>query len=298
MSTIRSTVRFSRHATNGVTLHVAEAGPADGRLVVLLHGFPEFWYGWRHQIDALADAGYRVVVPDQRGYNLSDKPKGRAAYDIDHLARDVVGLVDGIGRQTFRLVGHDWGAGVGWWIALRHPERLERFVALSAPHPAVWIDAMRNNPEQRKKSWYVRAFRIPWLPEFLLRQRNFKGLADALRESRRPGACSDEDLAKYREAWSRPGALTGMINWYRALLAKPVPPTLPGPVKVPTLIVWGRDDKYGIPELAERSGRLCDDGPVVYLDATHWVQHDEPERVNELLLEFLAGPASGTPQLR
>src|SRR5579883_3084125 len=134
MSTIRSTVRFSRHATNGVTLHVAEAGPADGRLVVLLHGFPEFWYGWRHQIDALADAGYRVLIPDQRGYNLSDKPKGRAAYDIDLLAADVLGLVDGLGQRQFLLVGHDWGAGVGWWIALQHPERLEKFAALCAPH--------------------------------------------------------------------------------------------------------------------------------------------------------------------
>lgn len=287
--TIRSKVCFSRRATNGVTLHVAEAGPADGPLVVLLHGFPEFWYGWRHQVDALADAGYRVAIPDQRGYNLSDKPKGRAAYDVDVLAGDVLGLVDALGAQKFRLVGHDWGAGVGWWVALQHPERLERFAALSAPHPAVWLDAMKNNPEQRKKSWYVKAFRIPWLPEFLLRQRNYKGLADALRETRRPASCTDEDLAKYREAWSMPGALTGMINWYRALSARPVPPSLPGPVQVPTLVVWGRDDKYGIPELAERSGKLCENASVVYLDATHWVQHDEPERVNHLLLAFLKG---------
>jgi epoxide hydrolase 4 len=289
MSTIRANLRFSHRTTNGIKLHVAEAGPTDGRLVILLHGFPEFWYGWRHQIDVLVDAGYRVVAPDQRGYNLSDQPKGRAAYDLDLLALDVVGLAQDIGRQSFAVVGHDWGSAVGWWIASNHPGRLERFAALSAPHPAVWMDAIRNDPEQRKKSWYVSAFRLPWLPEFLIRQRNFKALADALREAKRPEACSDADLARYREAWSVPGTLTGMVNWYRAALAKNIPSGNPGRVTVPTLIVWGNSDKYGIPALAERSGKLCDNASVVYLDASHWVQHDEPKRVNELLLDFLKG---------
>jgi epoxide hydrolase 4 len=280
-------MQFSRHSTNGLTLHVAETGPADGPLVLLLHGFPEFWYGWRHQIDALAAAGYHVVVPDQRGYNLSDRPTGRAAYDLDLLAKDVLGLAESFGKQTFSIVGHDWGSSVGWWIASRYPGHLDRFAALSAPHPAVWADAMRNIPAQKKKSWYVGAFRLPWLPEFLMRQRNFKALADALRESKRPAACTDADLAKYREAWSQPGALTGMVNWYRALLAKKISLATIGRITVPTLIVWGNDDKFGIPELAERSRQLCDNGSVVYLDASHWPQHDEPERVNELLLRFL-----------
>jgi pimeloyl-ACP methyl ester carboxylesterase len=287
MSTIRSNLRFSHHKTNGVTLHVAEAGPADGPLVMLLHGFPEFWYGWRHQIDALADAGFRVVVLDQRGYNLSDRPKERAAYDIDLLALDVVGLADALGHRTFRLVGHDWGSAVGWWIASNHAARLERFASLGAPHPAVWLDVIRSNREQRKKSWYIFAFRLPWLPEFLMRQRSYKALTDALRESKRPAACSDDDLAKYREAWSMPGALTGMVNWYRAIQAKRITPGSAPRITVPTLIIWGNGDKYGVPELAERGGQLCDNGKVVYLDASHWVQHDEPERVNELLLEFL-----------
>ena len=190
---------------------------------MLLHGFPEFWYGWRHQVDALAGAGYRVVMPDQRGNNKSDRPAGVAAYDLDLVARDIVDLAEGLGARRFRLVGHDWGAAVGWWIASRHPERLERFVALNAPHPAVWKDAMRNHPEQRRKSWYVQAFRVPGLPEFLMRQRNFNALATALRDGKRPEACTDADLAQYRSAWSMPGALTGMVNWYRALLRKPMP---------------------------------------------------------------------------
>jgi pimeloyl-ACP methyl ester carboxylesterase len=270
-------------------LHVAEAGPESGRLVVLLHGFPEFWYGWRHQIDALAGAGYRVVVPDQRGYNLSDRPRGRAAYDLDLLANDVLGLAKNLGRQTFLLVGHDWGAAVGWWIGSQYPGYLERFAALSAPHPAVWMDAMRNLPEQRKRSRYVRVLRLPWLPEFLLRRHNFQALADTLRKTRRPEACSEADLVKYREAWSVPGALKGMINWYRAGFTKGMSLDTIGRIAIPALIVWGNDDAYGVPELAERSSRLCDNASVVYLDAGHWVQHDEVEQVNSMLLDFLRG---------
>jgi pimeloyl-ACP methyl ester carboxylesterase len=287
MSSQRTDIQFAWRTTNGVSLHVAEAGPATGRLVVLLHGFPEFWYGWRRQIGALASAGYRVVVPDQRGYNLSARPKGRAAYDLDVLSQDILGLADDVGRETFVLVGHDWGASVGWWIASQYPGRLERFAALCAPHPAVWKDAIATIPEQRKKSWYVNAFRLPWLPEFLMRQRNYKALADTLREANRPDVFTDLDLAMYREAWSKPGALTSMINWYRALLAKRMYLESIGRIAIPTLVVWGKRDKYGIPELALRSGRLCDNGSVVYVDASHWVQHDEAERVNGMLLDFL-----------
>jgi pimeloyl-ACP methyl ester carboxylesterase len=280
-------IQFKRRVTNNVMLHVAEAGPDSGRLVVLLHGFPEFWYGWRHQIDALAGVGYRVMVPDQRGYNLSDRPRRRAAYDLDLLAKDVLGLAENLGRQTFLLVGHDWGAAVGWWIATQYPGRLERFAALSAPHPAVWMDAVRNLPEQRRRSRYVRGLRLPWLPEYLLRRHNFKALADALRKTKRPEACTEADIVKYREAWSVPGALTGMINWYRAGLAKRISLDSIGRVTMPALIVWGNGDVYGVPELAERSSRLCDNASVVYLDAGHWVQHDEVERINSMLLDFL-----------
>jgi epoxide hydrolase 4 len=284
---IRTPLRFSRRAGDGVSLHVAEAGPEDGRIVVLLHGFPEFWYGWRHQIDALAEAGWRVIAPDQRGYNESDRPKGVAAYDLDRLAADVVALADGLGAAKLSVVGHDWGAAVAWWLATRHPHRLERFAALSAPHPAVWVDAMRHHPVQRRKSGYVKAFRLPFLPEFMMRQGNFKALAAALREGKRPEACSGADLARYRAAWAMPGALTGMVNWYRALLARRWDGTSVGRIDVPALVVWGNDDKYGVRELAERSVALCDRASAVYLDASHWLPHDEPEQVNALLLDFL-----------
>lgn len=280
--------RFARRNTNGITLHVAEAGPEGGPLVILLHGFPEFWYGWRRQIPALAGMGYQVLAPDQRGYNLSDKPRDIASYELDRLAADITGLADGAGRRRFSIVGHDWGAVVGFWVASLHPDRVERLAALNAPHPAIWRRAMRDDPAQRRKSWYVHAFRIPWLPEFMLRRQNFEALAQAVRDTRRADANSERDLAVYRAAWSKPGALTAMVNWYRALhridlLTEPLPQ-----IKPRTLIIWGTDDKFVMKDLAEKSAALCMQGSVSYLDtATHWVQHDEPDRVNALLLEFL-----------
>jgi epoxide hydrolase 4 len=284
---MRSELRFSYHQTNGVTLHVAQAGPPDGKPVMLLHGFPEFWYGWRHQIDALAEAGFLVIAPDQRGYNHSDRPPGVGAYDLDLLAKDIVGLGEALGHARFDLVGHDWGGIVGWWLASHHAEHIERFAALSAPHPAVWTEAMRTIPEQRRKSWYVLAFQIPWLPEFLMRRRNFKVLTDALREAKRAGAMSDADLDLYRAAWSMPGALTGMVNWYRAPMRRRDRTMAAARVGPRTLIIWGEQDRYGVPALADRSAALCDDATLVRLDASHWVQHEQPERVNALLLDFL-----------
>jgi len=283
---MRSPIAFSFRSTNGVSLHVADTGPPEGPLVVLLHGFPEFWYGWRHQIEPLADAGFRVLVPDQRGYNLSARPREVGAYDLDLLAADILGLAEGVGRRRFSVVGHDWGASVGWWIATRHAERLDRLIAMNAPHPAVWVEAIRNDPEQRRRSRYVSLFRIPVLPEFLMRRENYKALVDALRESKRPDSWSDDVLNSYRAAWSISGALTGMVNWYRALLRKRLPDQ-PQRIAVPTRIIWGSNDKYAVRDLAERSLHLCDTASVEYLDASHWVQHDEPVRVAELICEFL-----------
>src|ERR1051326_8616870 len=283
---MRSPIAFSFRSTNGLSLHVADTGPPEGPLVVLLHGFPEFWYGWRHQIEPLADAGFRVLVPDQRGYNLSARPREVGAYDLDLLAADILGLAEGVGRRRFSVVGHDWGASVGWWIATRHADRVDRLIAVNAPHPAVWVQAMRTDPEQRGRSRYVSLFRIPVLPEFLMRRENYKALVDALRESKRPDSWSDDVLNSYRAAWSISGALTGMVNWYRALLRKRLPDQ-PQRIAVPTRIIWGSNDKYAVRDLAERSLHLCDTASVEYLDASHWVQHDEPVRVAELICKFL-----------
>jgi epoxide hydrolase 4 len=281
-------VRFSRIPTNGIHLHVAEAGPSDGPLVFLLHGFPEFWYGWRNQIAPLAERGFRVVAPDQRGYNLSDKPKGVASYDLDRLAADIVWLADHFGRETFDVVGHDWGASVGWWLAGQHPRRVRRLGVLNAPQPAVWREAMYNNPIQRRKSAYVRLFRIPYLPECLIGLNRFKALSKGFRDTLRADAFTDEDLQQYRKAWVQPGTLTAMLNYYRALLRKPLSPAAEYRISCPTLAIWGKHDAYAVPELAEESIRLCANGHVVWFnDSTHWVQHDEPDRVTSILADFL-----------
>ena len=280
-------MRFARRAaSNGVTLNVAEAGPQDGPLVLLLHGFPEFWFGWRHQIGALADAGYRVVVPDQRGYNLSDKPEGIANYDVDILAADVVALAAHYTREPFFLVGHDWGAVAAWWTVTRTPAKIRKFAALNCPHPAVWRGAMKDVAAQRKASWYVGAFQIPFLPEMLMRAGNYRALVTAIREAKAP--VSDAEIARYREAWSRPGALTAMINWYRAIARHRFTPIPPASITTPIHIVWGEQDRYALPVLAQMSKALCTDAQLTYLpDATHWVANDEAARVNAILLDFL-----------
>jgi pimeloyl-ACP methyl ester carboxylesterase len=288
MVELKSIVRFSRVPTNGIQLHIAEAGSSDGPLLFLLHGFPEFWYGWRNQIAPLADGGFHVVAPDQRGYNLSDKPKGVAPYDLDHLADDIAGLADHFGQKTFTVVGHDWGAAAGWWLAGRYAGRVRRLAALNAPHPAIWVDAMRRDPVQKRKSIYVRFFQMPYLPELLIGMNRSSALAKGFRASTRPDAFTEADLKQYQSAWAQAGALTSMINYYRAVLRKPLGTPAEYRIECPTLLIWGRRDAYAKPELAEASIRLCAEGRIEYFDqATHWVQHDEPERVTELLASFI-----------
>jgi pimeloyl-ACP methyl ester carboxylesterase len=281
--------------TNGVTLNVATAGPEGGPLVILLHGFPEFWYGWRHQIGRLAEAGYRILAPDQRGYNLSAKPTGIASYAVDVLARDVIGLIDATGRDRAAIVGHDWGGIVAWWAALAHRERLDRLGIINAPHPLAFRKQLWTSPAQLLKSWYVFAFQLPRLPEAALRRNNWRGLVRGLIGSSRPGTFTEADLQRYREAWSRPGAITTMIHWYRAAIrARPPAPAEPR-VSVPTLLIWGARDSFIRRAVADASLARCDRGRLVmFEEATHWVQHEEPDRVNRLLLDFLAAGSGPT----
>jgi pimeloyl-ACP methyl ester carboxylesterase len=275
--------------TNGIKLHVVMAGPEDGQPVLLLHGFPEFWYGWRAQIPALAEAGYRVIVPDQRGYNLSDKPKGVKAYALDKPVADMLGLIDALGYEKVNLIGHDWGAMVAWAFAIWHPERLHKLGILNVPHPAVMLNFLRRgDPEQIRRSWYIFAIQLPWLPEAMLRAENWRGADRALRGSGKIHTFTKEDISEYKKAWSQPGAMTAMLNWYRAIIRHR--PQMPKDmrVKVPTLIVWGLQDVALSHRMARLSLDYCDDGKLVFFEeATHWVQHDETEAVNQLLIEFL-----------
>ena len=276
-------------ATNGINLHVVQAGPEDGPLVILLHGFPEFWYGMKAQMDFLAAQGFRVWVPDQRGYNLSDKPEGSAAYNLDNLAADVVGLMDAATAELVYLVGHDWGAAVAWWTAIKYPDRIKKLVIMNVPHPVVMNKHLRSSFDQMRKSWYIFFFQIPALPEFSLRRNNYAQGASALLESSNPGSFTEEDIRHYREAWSQPGALTGMLNWYRAVMQHAPPTPKDYRIKMPTLMIWGANDVALDKEMTQPSIDLCDEGRLVLFDdATHWVQHDKPDEVNALLKEFFS----------
>ncbi len=271
------------------SLHVVTAGPTDGAPVLLLHGFPELWYGWRRQIPVLARAGYRVIAPDQRGYNTSDKPSAVRDYRIDLLVDDALGLLSALGHERAAVVGHDWGAAVAWRLAAQAPERVERLAILNVPHPQVLLGSFTSNPRQLARSWYMFFFQLPWLPEWLLGRDEARGLAGMLRGSSRKGSFSREDLAVYREAWCQPGAVNAMLNWYRAMI-RHRPPPLSGPIEPTTLILWGRRDTALGSELVEPSAARCRDAEIAWFDeATHWVQHDEAEAVNARVLEFLAG---------
>ncbi len=270
----------------GVRLHYVEAG--EGPLVVLLHGFPEFWYSWRRQIPALAQAGFHVVAPDMRGYNLSDKPKGWRAYDTDLLADDVAGLVRHFGEQRAHIVGHDWGAAVAYALAMRHPHVVRRLAILNVPHPARMLEAFRTS-RQLRKSWYMFFFQLPWLPEHLMAREEYSFAKRSLRAGSK-GSFSDEDLERYVRAWSQPGALTGMVNYYRAALRRSPRGAIARmtPIEAQTLVIWGERDRYLGSELAEPAREWVPNVRVERIpEATHWVQHEAAERVNELLLGFL-----------
>lgn len=279
--------RESVHDVGGVILHVTEAGDPGGPVVLLLHGFPEFWWGWRHQVDALAKAGHHVVVPDLRGYNLSDAPSGVSAYHLDVLVEDVLGLVDGLETSVVDLIGHDWGGLVAWRFAARHPDRLRRLVVMAAPHPDQLLRSALRHPLQLLRSSYAGLFQLPWLPEGVLRASGFAALRRSLRSTSAPGTFSEADLDRHVEAWSRPGTLTAMLHYYRALRL-PRASLAATRVTAPTLVLWGEDDAFLDTRVGEAALVQCTDARLVVLDgATHWLHHEQPERVNDELLGFL-----------
>jgi pimeloyl-ACP methyl ester carboxylesterase len=284
--------RFARVPTNGITLHVAQAGPDDGPLMILLHGFPEFWYGWSKHVPALAAAGFCVWAPDQRGYNTSDKPLLVRDYTLDHLAADVVGLIDAAGRERAIVVGHDWGGAAAWWVASNFPERLEKLVIVNVPHPLVMRRLLRTSGRQLLRSWYMFMIQLPRLPEWAARRSDWRALFDGMRSSSLPGTFTDDDFARYREAWSHPGAITAMLHWYRAMFRYGARPPRNERIATPTLILWGVKDKFIGREGAEQSLALCDHGELAMFEHnTHWLAHEEPAEVVRRIVEF-CGPLS------
>lgn len=272
---------FEYLIVNQVELHIALAGPSDGKPVILLHGFPEAWFGWENQIQPLVDAGFRVIIPDQRGYNLSAKPNGVENYRTELLVNDVLGLADSLGYEDFFLAGHDWGGIVAWRVALAAPERVKRLVIANVPHPEVFGTYLKSNFSQLLKSWYVLFFQIPWIPEQIVKLGNWKFLIKAM-----PATWTKVQHNRYREAWSQPGAISAMIHWYRAMFSRSRVRRTEIQVKPSTLIIWGKKDPHLSWQMADLSLEFCQDGKLVYFDdATHWVQHDKAAEVSHLLID-------------
>src|ERR1700730_6235479 len=270
-----------------VNLHYIEAGA--GPLIVLLHGFPEFWYGWRLQIAPLAAAGFRVVAPDLRGYTLSSKPDGVAPYSAASLADDVRGLIQERGAESALVAGHDWGGSVAWTLAMNHPEVVDRLAILNAAHPRKLAEGLRH-PSQLRKSWYFFFFALPGLPEDVVHSRDWHFFRHFLEDANPP--YTPDEIERYVEAWSQPGAAAGMIHYYRASVRQSQKEAAAKlrPISAPTLVIWGERDSYLGSELAEPHR---DDVPNLdrverLADASHWVHHDEAELVNQLLIDFFA----------
>src|ERR1700731_1224509 len=229
-------------------LHYVEAG--EGPLIILLHGFPEFWYGWRLQIAPLAAAGFRGVAPDMRGYNLSSRPEGVQAYDMDHLTADIRGLIQERGAQSALLVGHDWGGSVAWATAMKYPEVVDRLAILNAAHPRKLSQGL-HHPDQLRKSWYFFFFALPQLPEVIVHANRWHFFRHFLRDAR--PAMTPAETERYIQAWSQEGAATGMINYYRSSVRQSQKKAEEAlrPIKAPTLVIWGQRDRYLGEDLAE-----------------------------------------------
>jgi pimeloyl-ACP methyl ester carboxylesterase len=280
--------------TNGIRMHYVMQG--EGPLVVLLHGFPEFWYSWRYQIPFLAERGYRVVAPDLRGYNDTDKPK--AGYTISSLLLDIVGLIEGLGEEKAIIIGHDWGGALSWLFAAYYPHMTDKLIGLNSPPP--WTFARELGTfKQMRKSWYMFFFQIPWLPEYLLGLNHAALIGRTLqRTAVQKSAFPPEVLVRYRDAMSKPGALRAAINYYRNIRSRPRwgrQALGSANVSAPTLLIWGEQDiALGI-EMTHGLERWVPNIQVKYLrDSGHWVQQEKPELVNQWIAEFLQDP---DPQL-
>ncbi|HLI87588.1 MAG TPA: alpha/beta hydrolase [Ktedonobacteraceae bacterium] len=272
--------------TNGIRMHYVTQG--EGPLVVLLHGFPEFWYSWRYQIPFLAGHGYMVVAPDLRGYNETDKPS--KGYNVSTLLRDIVGLIKGLERDKAIIVGHDWGGALAWAFAARYPQMTERLIVLNAPHPAAFARELRTW-RQLRKSWYMFFFQLPWLPEYVLGRNHAAVIGRMLYASAvQKSAFPPDVIERYRDAMSKPGALTASINYYRTLFRRmrSLRAGAGAIIDVPTLLIWGKQDiALGI-ELTHGLEQWVPNIQIKRIpDSGHWVQQEKPDAVNTLMLEFL-----------
>jgi pimeloyl-ACP methyl ester carboxylesterase len=292
MSVLEGSWKHEYITANGMKLHCVTQG--NGPLMLMLHGFPEFWYSWRHQISEFAK-DYKVVAPDLRGYNDSDKPKEQSAYVMEEFVKDVEGVINGLGYESCVLVAHDWGGAIAWFFAYAHPEMVEKLIVMNIPHPAKFSEALRSNPQQRQRSWYIFFFQMPVLPELWLQWNNYQLIDEfftgmAVDKS----AFTREDIEAYKDAAAKRGALTAAVNYYRNVFQGFFNQPQWGVLKVPTLMIWGENDTALGTELTYGTEEYVEDFQIRYIpNCSHWVQQEKPELVNQYMREFLSGDSSG-----
>jgi pimeloyl-ACP methyl ester carboxylesterase len=288
-------IRHEHRSVAGLRFHVAECGEGD-RLALCLHGFPECWYSWRHQMPLLSELGYRVWAPDLRGYGETEKPAALADYAIETLMDDVAALIDASGARSTTLIAHDWGAIIAWYFAMREVRPLDRLVILNVPHPFAALPAVRSW-DQLRRSWYVLFFQLPWVPELLLASRGHRAIGEALRRTAvHPERFPDTVLEVFRRSAAQPGALTAMLNYYRAFIrgrgAARQRALGPRTIETPTLMIWGEQDIALSRATTLGTDEFVSDLTLRYLpQASHWVQQDDPETVNRMLRTWLEDDA-------
>ncbi len=271
--------------TNSIKLHYVTQG--EGALILFLHGFPEFWYSWRHQIPELAK-NYKVVAVDLRGYNDSDKPQAKSAYVMSEFVEDIKGVIERLGYDRCILVGHDWGGAIAWSFAYAYPELVNRLIVMNLPHPAKFAAGLKT-PQQMLKSWYIAFFQLPFLPEFLIQRNNYKFIERAFRGMAiDKSAFTDTDIEQYKTAFAKRGALTASINYYRNLPTYMSEKKVWGILKIPTLMIWGEEDRALGKELTYGTEKYVQDLQIRYIpNCSHWVQQEQPQLVNQIMRSFL-----------
>jgi pimeloyl-ACP methyl ester carboxylesterase len=285
MSVLEGAWRHEYINTNGIKLHYVTQG--EGPLMLMLHGFPEFWYSWRHQIPEFGK-DFKVVALDLRGYNDSDKPADQSAYVMAEFIKDVEGVVRGLGYDKCVLVGHDWGGAIAWNFAYPHPEMVERLIVLNLPHPAKFAEGLRT-PQQLLRSSYIFFFQLPWLPEMMLKSADYQPIETAFKSMAvDKSAFTQEDLQAYKDAVAKPGAMTAMLNYYRNAFGQGILRQDWRVLEVPTLMIWGENDTALGKELTYGTEAYVRNFQINYIpNCSHWVQQEQPQLVNHYMREFL-----------
>ncbi|MGM3305206.1 alpha/beta fold hydrolase [Anabaena sp. WFMT] len=285
MSIIEDSWIHAYITTNDIKLHYVTEG--EGPLMLMLHGFPEFWYSWRHQIPEFSQ-NFKVVAVDLRGYNDSDKPQAQSAYVMDEFVKDVEGVVRGLGYESCVLVGHDWGGAIAWNFAYAHPDMVEKLIILNLPHPAKFSQGL-TTPQQLLRSYYIFLFQFPFIPELLLQASDYEAIAKAIQGTAfNKNAFTTADIEAYKDAAAKRGALTAMLNYYRNIFQQRLLNKNWSILEVPTLMIWGEHDTALGKELTYGTQEYVRNLQIKYIpNSGHWVQQEQPELVTKYMQEFL-----------